>query len=461
MAPDPKDQSPAQSSTDGSAEDPSAGETRMTLTQAMELATALHHGGRMAEAVAIYQQILDVSPDHPDALHHLGLCRFEQGDADQGIALVRRAIELAPEFADAHNNLGNMLRIRGSLDEAAAAYERAIALRPDNADAINNLATTLSARGRLEEAVAMFERALVLDPEHVATLNNLGNLLVRMGKQGRALDHFHKALLLAPYDGRTYYRLGHALCMENRLKDAADIYRRWMALEPDKPEPRHLLAACTGESVPERASKEFVERLFDRFAPTFDAVLDTLEYKAPALVAEAVRDALPPAAAGALDILDAGCGTGLAGPLLRPYARRLVGLDLSRHMLGLAQARGCYDELVQADLTEHLTSHEGVYDLIAMVDTLCYFGDLREVVRGCARALRTGGNLVFTVEMSEPGVAPGGYHLHPHGRYSHTEAYLRSTLGDAGLVPRLLRVAELRIEYTPVQGLLVMANRVA
>lgn len=459
MSPDPEAKSSAQPPTDGAADSPPQGETRLTLEQAIELANALHRRGRMTEAVAIFQHVLNVSPDQVDALHYLGLCRFEQGEAEQGIALVRRAIELCPEFADAHNNLGNMLRMRGYLDEAAACYERAIALRPDNADALNNLGTTLKTRGHLDEAVSMFERALALNPDHVPTLNNLGNLLVRSGRQDLALDHFRKALMLAPYDGRAYYRLGYALCLENRLEDAAEIYRRWMAIEPDKPEPRHLLAACTGENVPERASKEFVERLFDRFAPSFDAVLDVLEYKAPALVAEAVREALQPAAA--LDVLDAGCGTGLAGPLLRPYARRLVGLDLSKHMLGQAQVRGCYDELVQSDLTEHLTLHEGAYDLIAAVDTLCYFGDLREVVGASARALRPGGHLVFTVEKSEPNAAPSGYHLHPHGRYSHTEAYLRATLDDTGLETQLVRAAELRIERTPVQGMVVVAKRVA
>jgi predicted TPR repeat methyltransferase len=126
-------------------------------------------------------------------------------------------------------------------------------------------------------------------------------------------------------------------------------------------------------------------------------------------------------------------------------------------MLKQAQARGSYDELVQSDLTEHLALHAGAYDLIAAVDTFCYFGDLCEVVLGCARALRPGGHLAFTAEMSEPGAAPAGYRLHPHGRYSHTEAYLRSALIDAGLEARLVRAAELRIERTPVQGMVVVA----
>ena len=267
--------------------------------------------------------------------------------------------------------------------------------------------------------------------------------------------------MLAPHDGQSYYRLGYALCLENRIEDAAEIYRRWIALEPDKPEARHLLAACTGENVPARASKEFVERLFDRFAANFDAVLDSVDYKAPALVAATILQVLQPARSGDIDVLDAGCGTGLAGPLLRSYARRLTGVDLSRRMLGQAQARGCYDELVQSDLTDHLVERKGAYDLIAAVDTLCYFGDLREVARGFASALRPGGHLVFTVEAAEPSAAPSGYHLHPHGRYSHTEDYVRSALGDAGFAVRLVRTAELRVEIVPVHGLVVVADRIA
>ncbi|HEX7498890.1 MAG TPA: hypothetical protein VF524_01150, partial [Polyangia bacterium] len=108
-----------------------------------------------------------------------------------------------------------------------------------------------------------------------------------------------------------------------------------------------------------------------------------------------------------------------------------------------------------------LAEHEAAYDLIAAVDTLCYFGDLREVVLGCARALRTGGHMAFTVEMSEPAAAPNGYRLHPHGRYSHSEAYLLGVLTEAGLNVRIVRSAQLRIERTPVQGFVVVANRMA
>jgi len=62
-----------------------------------------------------------------------------------------------------------------------------------------------------------------------------------------------------------------------------------------------------------------VASVFDHFAPSFDAKLEKLEYHAPQLVADACAAALG-APAGRLQVADVGCGTGLCGALLRPWA---------------------------------------------------------------------------------------------------------------------------------------------
>ena len=116
-----------------------------------------------------------------------------------------------------------------------------------------------------------------------------------------------------------------------------------------------MLAASTGRHVPRRASDAFVVRTFDDFAASFEAKLESLSYRAPALVADTLADAgLVPD--GRLAVLDAGCGTGLCGPLLRPYASRLVGVDLSSGMLEHARHKQIYTDLAQAELTEFLTA---------------------------------------------------------------------------------------------------------
>jgi predicted TPR repeat methyltransferase len=91
--------------------------------------------------------------------------------------------------------------------------------------------------------------------------------------------------------------------------------------------------------VPDRASDDYVRRTFDHFADAFDENLRDLGYRAPQLVAEALERHR--GAAGdvvKLDVLDAGAGTGLCGPLLRDRAGTLVGVDLSSGMLEKARA---------------------------------------------------------------------------------------------------------------------------
>jgi len=97
---------------------------------------------------------------------------------------------------------------------------------------------------------------------------------------------------------------------------------------------------------------------------------------------------------------------------------------------------------------------------VISADTLVYFGDLAPVLAAARRGLRRGGHLVFTVERAGESEAPAGFRLNPHGRYSHTEAYVRGVLGAAELEPLQVTPVHLRIELSkPVEGFLVVAAR--
>lgn len=435
----------------------SAGE--LGVDEAFSYAQTLHRAGDATRAGEIYRRILEIAPEHVDALHYLGVASHQLGQSASAVELIRRALALSPNYPDAHNNLGNVLRRQGHLDEARLAYERTLELRPDNPDALNNLGTILNARRQYGEAIALYRRLLELCPEHVEAHHNLGNSYLGAGAAEQALEAFRQALLLRPYDAASYRRLGAAFYALGRHAEAAEIYRRWLDVQPDDPEARHLVAATSGGAAPARASDEFIQRMFDRFAASFDHVLERLEYKAPVVVGEAVREAVGVPAAD-LNVLDAGCGTGLGGPWLRPYARRLVGMDLSEQMIRVAAERGVYDEFVVAELVRHMRRHPGEYDLVTAIDTLCYFGDLSDVAGGLACTLKAGGRAVFTLERAEEAAAPRGFRLNAHGRYSHAEEYVRAVLEAAGLVVVALRGTELRLEAgKPVSGFVVVAHR--
>jgi predicted TPR repeat methyltransferase len=431
---------------------------RMSVRDELAAAIHKHRAGRTEDAARSYRSILAASPDQVDALHFLGVAEHQLGHNEKALELMGRALALIPDHADAFNNRGNVFKHLRRLDDAEADYRRALELRPNDANALNNLGTVRRERGDLEAAAATFREVIALKPDHAEAWQNLGNALSGLNRAEEALEAHREAARLAPQSPDSYRYLGAVLYATGRIEEATEIYRRWLALFPSDPRALHMSAACSGNGVPGRASDEYVRTEFDGFASCFDESLARLEYRAPALVAEAVTQAFGEPN-GRLAVLDAGCGTGLCGPLLRPAARVLVGVDLSKAMVELARERKVYDTLVVEELTAFLRQHPQTNDLIVSADTLVYFGDLADFAAAAAKTLLPKGALVFTVERAEPEDAPSGYRLNPHGRYSHTIEYLRRILGDAGLVGPDIREVTLRKEADKwVDGWLVSAR---
>lgn len=394
----------------------------LTLPQALDLAKQLHRAGRHEEAGPLYARLVEAEPSYADALHYYGVFQHHTGNTEAGVDLIRRALALQPQDADAYNNLGTVLHQARRFAEAADSYASVLALQPDHVHALNNRGMSLQSLKRFEEAEAAFRRSIDLAPAYSNPRENLISLLIT--------------------DGRT--------------AEAAETIRGWLAVEPGNATARHLLAAVSRENVPDRANSGYVESTFDRFAESFDRKLAKLDYRAPELVTDAVQRALGNPA-GVLAVLDAGCGTGLCGPRLAPFAGRLAGVDLSGEMLARARNRDVYTELEKAELTEYLRAHPGEFDLVVSADTLCYFGRLHAVLDAARIALRPGGTLVFTVE-EEAGPEP--VQLNLHGRYSHARRYVEEVLAATGFVGCDIRQDVLRLEQGDgVRGLVVTAAR--
>lgn len=429
----------------------------VSLEEAISIAILFQKNGQLADAEKIYRRILEVIPDHPDVLHYSGVLAHQQGRSDEAVALIRRSLDLEPNQADGYSNLGIIFKARGRLDEAIAAYERAIALNPNHANAHSNLGVLLKAQGRSVEAEAAYRAAIRVNPEHIDAYHNLGILLAGQKRLQEAVACYCKVVTLNPTHAEARRLLALAHCTLGQPEKAVEIFERWLQEEPDNPVARHMLAACTRQDVPPRASDAFVERTFDSFAASFDSKLAKLAYRAPALVSAMLEDS-GIAAAKTLDVLDAGCGTGLCGPLVAPYARRLVGVDLSGGMLAQAREKNVYDEIVKGELTVYLQGCKDAFDVIVSADTLVYFGALEEVVTAAAEALRPQGLLIFTVEETAE-VDTADFCLPNHGRYNHTRAYVERTIAEAGLRSEIVR-AELRLEAgVPVKGLVVRATK--
>lgn len=423
-----------------------------------ESAYALHVAGDLTGAEAAYRHLMEEDPGQMGARHCLGVLLHQKGQSGQGIALILEALERDPGHASRYNDFGNVLAAVGDLDNAVSMFLLSLQVSPGDANVWNNLGAVLYRRKALDEAGQAFRQALACQPGFVPAMTHLANLLTDLGQEEEASLYACQAFLQPPLDGKSSRMLGIACYRLGRIEEAAAHYRQWLELEPGHPVARHLLAACSQQNVPDRAPDDFLVRMFDDMADEFDRKLtEKLDYRGPGIMARSLARVIEPA--GRLNVLDAGCGTGLAAPLLKPFARKLVGVDLSSGMLACARKHEEYDALEQAELTDYLAAHPGTFDLVAMVDTLIYFGDLTRVLELTARALTPEGWLGFTVEAVSLDRAPVGYCLDPGGRYRHAPEYLEKVLGESGFVLERMEEVALRSEFCrPAPGLAVLAR---
>ena len=247
------------------------------LRQIFADAVAHHQSGRLAEAEALYRQILAADGQHAGSLHLLGLIALQQGRHDAaaeligqairsrgdiatyhsnlGFALLQqghlaaaqagfeRALTLTPSYPEASYNLGVALERQGRFDEARPHYARAQALKPDYADAHLSQAVALQRQGRNQDAVLHYQRALALHPGHVDACNNLGVALQNLGRVDEAVTQFRRALELDPANANACNNLASALQRGGDLAGAIAVAQRALALR-DNAKSRRVLVEC-------------------------------------------------------------------------------------------------------------------------------------------------------------------------------------------------------------------------
>jgi predicted TPR repeat methyltransferase/uncharacterized coiled-coil protein SlyX len=379
------------------------------------------HRRDLASAAAHCRAILHGEPGRVDALNLLGAAEGEQGNVEAAVEIFERALALQPGHQGALINLAMALTLAGRDDDALVQVERVLALAPGDAQALHVRGALHRRQGRLLEAMTSLDASLAADPQQADVHFERGQLLAELADIGLP-----------------------------RRAEAVAALRRAIELGGDEALISFWLASMGADRAPPAPPQAFVAQMFDRYADRFDQhLVDELAYRGPQLVADEARRR---AAAQVPEVLDLGCGTGLCGPLLRPLAGRLVGVDLSGRMLAKAEARGIYDELVQADIVEHLETLTGSVDLIVAADVLIYLGNLAPLFAAAQGALRPGGAFVFTVESHDG----DGFRLLDTRRYAHGDGYLRALAALHGLDVETLAPAVLRTQHgEDVQGRVV------
>lgn len=240
------------------------------IQQAMALASQLQSEGKLANAESVINNILQVNPGYPPALHLLGILAHQVGKIPLAIELIekalasndnvalfhanvgemyrqinnleaaiehgKRAVSLDRNMASAHSNLGIAYYDAKDFEMAEACQERALALNPKLGTALNNIGSIHKERKNNQAAIAFYEKAIATSATYAEPLNNLGAVLVTEQMFGKAIDVLKKALALSPNFADPHCNIGFALNGLDLYDPALQHFKRALELKPDYPE---------------------------------------------------------------------------------------------------------------------------------------------------------------------------------------------------------------------------------
>lgn len=379
------------------------------------LASSLKEDGQYDEAEKYFTASLQINKNQPDALTNLGLLMQISNKLDDAISFHKQALQLAPYHDHAHYNLAYSLKEKGDKENALIYYKLLLQRSPNHIRALCDASQIYANAKEPEVALKLLKHAEALDPNNEIILESLAGVHKTLGDKTNAVKYFNETLRINPNN------------------QVASYY----------------FAMLTGEKTFDASPDKHVQDLFDLYADSFDHhLVDKLKYKTPELVSQLIQKHVK--TSNKLNILDLGCGTGLAGATLKNIAATMTGVDLSPKMIDKAKEKNIYTHLIVSGIKEYLESIPDQPDIVIASDVFVYIGDLKEIFSLIAKNIQSGGVFAFSTEGTDTAEA---FTLTETGRFTHNPNHIKELAKLNGFTVAELQETIIRYEAEkPVNG---------
>lgn len=429
------------------------------------LATLYYKQLKLDEAILHYGKVLEFQPDHVQTHYNLGLLFLKQKKIDEAIRQFNNVINIAPHMLEPYHQLANLYLLKEEYEKARAYYQEVLNIDPEHTDTLVNLGVLNIKLNKPQLAIDYFTKALAIDIDNFEARNNIAALFMQHNRHENALRHYKHLLKLSPNHIEAHYNIAvaymalghldealeHYYCVLNMnsqhqdaitnlgavylkkgyVEKAIEKFQQVLTINPHNSTVRYMLSAIKGNSTDETAPLEYVKNLFDNYALYYDKHMqETLNYQLPYHFRKAYNDVYGNNRGMHLNFLDLGCGTGFGAEVFRDLGLKMYGVDLSEHMLKIAETKKLYHCLTAQDVVEYLIQSSDSFDIIVALDVLGYLGKLEDLFVNVYRRLNMNGCFIFSVEKSD--VYP--YQLNPTMRFSHHTEYIKKCLTSLNFI---------------------------
>ena len=198
--------------------------------------------GKLEEAIAEFQQVIQINPNKLLGNFLLGDSYRRQGKLDDAITKYQQTLQIDSNYAMAHLGLGYIYHIQGKYEQSVAKYQHVIDLLPDKvygnptiAYAHSNLADIYRRQGKVEEALEKLRQAMQIeiDPDIAPAWVNecQGMIYLIQGKLDEALSESQQVVKVNPKEGYAHYSLACVYSLKNEPKLAIESLQKAFDLD--------------------------------------------------------------------------------------------------------------------------------------------------------------------------------------------------------------------------------------
>ena len=219
---------------------------------------------KYTDALKVYQDALDYSPENPELLTTIGLIYLRLNDNQRAFDYLGNSLTQDPRNAKAILAAGSIIQDNQDMDVALVKYRVAAVHTPNSAQLWNNIGMCFFGKAKYVAAVACLKRALYLDPFEWIIAYNLGLVHLNTGQNASAFHFFSASINLKSDFPASYMYLAISLARLDDFENSCSAYEKAMGMEEDHM--THLNFAITLYNFGEvsRAKEEFAhfQRMF-------------------------------------------------------------------------------------------------------------------------------------------------------------------------------------------------------
>jgi Bardet-Biedl syndrome 4 protein len=199
----------------------------------MQLGKCYEQQEKFQEALRVYQDALDFSPENPELLTTMGLLWLRQGDSARAVLHLGNAMTHDPRSAKAILGWGSITQDNQDMDVALVKYRIAAVATPNSAQLWNNIGMCFFGKGHTIAAVSCLKRAAYLAPFEWIICYNLGLVHLNGGQHASAFRHFHACINLKADYAASYMFLAITLARLKDFPNACAAYEKAIAIDPN------------------------------------------------------------------------------------------------------------------------------------------------------------------------------------------------------------------------------------